>query len=242
VILRGDCLELLKTIPDASVDMVLCDPPYGTTACKWDSVIPFKLMWKELKRVTKANGAIVIFGSEPFSSHLRVSNVRDFKYDWIWDKIRPVGFLNAKRAPMKRHEIASVFQTKKYNPQMVPLERPQTYKCYGPSETNSEMKNDGVRRVRTHKYPQSIVEFSAGPTKGRVHPTQKPVALLEYLIKTYTVENETVLDFTMGSGSTGVACANTNRQFIGIELDEKYFAIAEKRINEALAAKQSGAA
>jgi len=233
-LLHGDCLELMKDIPDNSIDMVLTDPPYGTTACKWDTVIDFDLMWNELKRITKDNGAICLFGSEPFSSALRMSNIKMFKYDWIWDKVTASGFAIAKYVPLKQHEIISVFAKGKtiYNPQMVKMDKPDSYKCYSKSESSPLASNDGKRRTRTHKYPKTIITESNANRKGRLHPTQKPVALLEYLIKTYTLENETVLDFTMGSGSTGVACKNLNRKFIGIEKDDKYFKIAKDRIEE----------
>lgn len=219
----------MKTIPDKSVDMVLTDPPYGTTACKWDTIIPFAPMWLELKRIVKINGAICLFGSEPFSSALRMSNIKMFKYDWIWLKSNGGGFLNANRQPLKRHEIISIFSQKgtAYFPQKT---KGKKYTCTRASagETTQDQsvagwvtKNDGSR------FPLSYQKFSS---ETGLHPTQKPVALLEYLIKTYTIEGETVLDFTMGSGSTGVACKNLNRNFIGIEKDEKYFKIARQRI------------
>ena len=307
---HGDCLELMKNIPDGSVDLVLTDPPYGTTACKWDSVIPFEPMWEQLKRIVKRGGAIVLFGSEPFSSLLRASNIDWYKYDWIWEKEQSSSGLQAKIAPMKKHENISVFfqaptddttnaykwlkeyfQTEKkkcglsskqmkellgnymashyftngeqfaipslgdyeklqktgffcvpydrikeeyekakntYNPQMT---EGKAYKghfapgaeVHGKS-THYVKDNDGTR------YPTSILKFNR--EKG-LHPTQKPVALLEYIIRTYTNESETVLDFTMGSGSTGVACVNTGRNFIGIELDDKYYSVARKRIEAA---------
>lgn len=309
-LLKGDCLELMKNIPDGSVDLVLTDPPYGTTACKWDSVIPFEPMWEQLKRIVKRGGAIVLFGSEPFSSLLRASNIDWYKYDWIWEKEQSSSGLQAKIAPMKKHENISVFfqaptddttnaykwlkeyfQTEKkkcglsskqmrellgnymashyftngkqfaipslddyeklqktgffcvpydkikeeyekakntYNPQMT---EGKVYKghfapgaeVHGKS-THYVKDNDGTR------YPTSVLKFNRA--KG-LHPTQKPVALLEYLIRTYTNEGETVLDFTMGSGSTGVACVNTNRNFIGIEFDENYYNIACERISKA---------
>lgn len=246
----GDCLELMKDIPDGSVDLVLTDPPYGTTACKWDSVIPFEPMWEQLNRIIKPNGAILLFGSEPFSSALRMSNIKNFKYDWIWEKTRVLGFMNAKNKPMNDHEIISVFSAgtcaNKSNMRMI-------YNPQGLKECNKKVNGEkwcsadraGHRFARPcHKkeyiqkytgYPKQILKFQSEPKP--VHPTQKPVPLLEYLIRTYTNENEgeTVLDFTMGSGSTGVACVNTNRQFIGIELDDGYFNIAKKRIKEAQA-------
>jgi DNA modification methylase len=177
---KGDCLEVMKEIPSGSIDAIITDPPYGTTACKWDSVIPFDLMWEQLNRIIKPNGAIVLFGSEPFSSALRMSNIKNYKYDWKWDKVRGVGF-----------------QIAKY-----------------------------------HNHPTNIITVSNASQKGKQHPTQKPILLMEYLIKTYTNENETVLDFTMGSGSTMVACQNTNRNGIGIEMDDNYFEVAKKRIED----------
>lgn len=234
-LLHGDCLELMKTIPDKSIDMVLADVPYGTTACKWDIVIPFEPMWKELKRITKDNGAICLFGIEPFSSHLRMSNLKMFKYDWIWDKKKPSGFQLAKVRPMQKHENISVFSIKKHNYFPIKTKRDKIRKngFKSMSESSQLSKHDGQIREYCFYLPKSIIEFSNANQKGRVHPTQKPVPLLEYLIKTYTLENETVLDFTMGSGSTGVACVNLDRNFIGIEKDERYFEIAMKRIENA---------
>lgn len=231
-LIHGDCLELMKQIPDKSIDMVLTDPPYGTTACKWDVVIPFEPMWEQLKRITKDNGAICLFGSEPFSSHLRLSNLKMFKYDWIYQKSHAVGFLNCKKQPLNEHEIISIFNARNYHPQLInKLEKNIRPKTLKPRLTESygKFKEGDTRTIPIDKaYPKSIIKFNRDQKK--FHPTQKPVALLEYLIKTYTLENETVLDFTMGSGSTGVACKNLNRKFIGIEKDEKYFEIAKNRI------------
>ena len=229
-LLKGDCLELMKDIPDNSIDMVLTDPPYGTTACKWDSVIPFEPMWEQLKRITKNNGAICLFGSEPFSSHLRMSNIKMFKHDWIWDKVKPVGFQIAKIRPLMRHEIISVFGKGKINyyPIKTDLDKVRTSKVYSNSDAMKTPLYE--KRIVRGKMPTSIIVESNASNKGRVHPTQKPVALLEYLIKTYTLENQTVLDFTMGSGSTGVASKNLNRDFIGIEMDDLYYRIACARI------------
>lgn len=227
----------MKQIPNQSVDFVLTDPPYGTTACKWDSVIPFEPMWEQLNRIIKLNGAICLFGSEPFSSALRMSNIKHFKYDWIWDKKIPSGMCNAKIQPMRQTENISVFMNgkSKYNPQMVkrnkPIKAGGLKDSYSGGNAGQTMKP--LHRVYDEKYPTTILTFDK-IRKGSLHPTQKPVDLLEYLIRTYTNEGETVLDFTMGSGSTGIACLNTNRSFIGIELDEKYFAVAEQRINESL--------
>lgn len=242
-LLHGDCLELMKDIPDKSIDMVLTDPPYGTTACKWDNIIPFEPMWNELKRITKDNGAICLFGSEPFSSHLRLSNIKMFKYDWYYNKKKPTGAQLAKKMPLNDCEIISVFYKKQttYNPQPY---RKSTNGRMSNKKTNENMSylTNGKDwcvgdNVGEFGYPRRVISHIGvinNLTKDRAgyHPTQKPVALLEYLIKTYTLENETVLDFTMGSGSTGVASKNLNRKFIGIEKDEKYFNIARERIGE----------
>ena len=247
-VMQGDCLELMKEIPSGSVDMVLADPPYGTTACKWDSVIPLEPMWRELKRVIKPKGAIVLFGQEPFSSYLRCSNVEEYKYDWYWRKSRPSGFTNAKLKPLKDIEIISVFsigttangssKNMPYYPQgvedcNVEWSRPKVY-LEGDRGVNPARKNSKTRRViEKTGYPRQVLDFS-NPNSEVLHPTQKPVALMEYLIKTYTNEDEVVLDFTMGSGSTGVACVNLNRKFVGIELDNDYFNIGINRIAESI--------
>lgn len=231
---QGDCLELMKEIPDASIDMILCDLPYGTTACKWDSIIPFEPLWKQYDRIIKENGAIVLFGSEPFSSHLRISNIKKYKYDWVWNKKLAGNAILAKKQPLKIHENILVFNTTKYFPQMIKGKRRR--KMTGGLDTNKvETIQSSISYQKEYindlYYPQSIQEFSiANLRKGRLHPTQKPVALLEYIIKTYTNELDIVLDNCMGSGSTCVACKNTNRHYIGFELDEKYFEIAKKRI------------
>jgi site-specific DNA-methyltransferase (adenine-specific) len=234
-LMQGDCLELMKTIPDGSVDMVLTDPPYGTTACKWDSVIPFEPMWEQLKRVTKKNGAIVMTASQPFTSALVMSNLKMFKYCWVWEKTIATNFMLVRKQPAKRHEDIAVFYRAQpaYSPQMEAGEpytdkpRKRTVGVHGDAVTvKLSIENTGSR------YPSSVQRFSNG-NNGTVHPTQKPVALMEYLIKTYTNEGETVLDFTMGSGTTGVAAKNLNRGFIGIELDEAYFNIAKERIGAA---------
>jgi len=230
-LLHGDCLELMKDIPDKSIDMILCDLPYGTTACKWDVIIPFEPLWEQYKRIIKDRGAIVLFGSEPFSSYLRMSNIRQYKYDWIWDKKKGGNIMNLKQQPYKVHEIISVFAGGNYYPIMTE-QRPRTGKTYSIGEANG-IENYGDLRHYDKKFPKSILEVSNANQKGKVHPTQKPVALLEYLIKTYTNENETILDNCMGSGSTGVACINTNRNFIGIEKDKTYFEIAKNRIEKA---------
>ena len=244
-LLKGDCLELMKEIGDNSIDAIITDPPYGTTACKWDSVIDFDLMWEQLNRIIKPNGAIVLFGSEPFSSALRLSNINNFKYDWIWEKSMPTGMAQSSYMPMKYHETISVFVNKgkpTFNKQLAErnkssLERAK-YKIQGSSNKSNHVnmgKQEATYYDATKVNPKTILKFKSVPNtpKGsKLHPTQKPLELMEYLIKTYTNENETVLDFTMCSGTTLVACKNTNRDFIGIEQDENYFNIAEKRIND----------
>ena len=238
-LLKGDCLEVMKGIETGSIDAIITDPPYGTTACKWDSVIDFDLMWEQLNRIIKPNGAIVLFGSEPFSSALRMSNIKNFKYDWIWEKNRPSGHLNAKKQPLKNHEIVSIFYNKPctYNPIKTKAEEHlidkrktiNNGKIKGGSYINGSKGFEDIRvKDNGLRYPKTIQKFNA---ERGLHPTQKPVSLMEYLVLTYTNENETVLDFTMGSGTTGVACVNTNRNFIGIEQDAKYFDIATERIN-----------
>ena len=229
---KGDCLEVMKQIESGSVDAIITDPPYGTTACKWDSVIDFDLMCEQLNRIIKPNGAIVLFGSQPFTSALIMSNIKNYKYDWIWDKPKGSGFLNAKKRPLRHYETISIFSygTPIYYPQGLiegvfnnsrpALENEPT--LYGKQKQHKESKFTN--------YPKDIIRYSK-PHKP-VHPTQKPLELMEYLISTYTNEGELVLDFTMGSGTTGVACVNTNRNFIGIEMDENYFNIASDRIKQ----------
>lgn len=236
--MQGDCLERMKGIDSDSVDMILTDPPYGTTACKWDSVIPLEPMWEQLKRIVKSNGAIVMTATQPFTSALVSSNIKMFKYEWVWDKVTARGHLVAKKRPMAQHENILVFYAKPpvYNPQMIdrPKDKIEYRKIteYKRTEICGGAKTNAPTHVTYDKwYPKTIiVESNAGSSVKSVHPTQKPVALMEYLIKTYTNKNETVLDFTMGSGTTGVACKNLNRNFIGIELDEGYFKIAQNRI------------
>lgn len=242
---NGDCLEIMKSIPDGSVDCIITDPPFQVTQCKWDKIIPFELMWEQLERAIKPNGAIVLFGSEPFSSHLRLSNFKNYKYDFYWNKTKPVGFANAKKMPLKDIETISVFYRKPptYNPQdIVKCNRVISNSTKVKKQNNITALNGGAFKTESFKqeytnYPRQILKFSV---EQGLHPTQKPVALLEYLIKTYTQEGETVLDFTMGSGSTMIACLNTNRKGIGIELDNHYFDVATKRINEHKATLNSG--
>ena len=229
---KGDCLQVMDELiaRGVVVDAIICDPPYGTTACKWDTVIPFNEMWLRLNKLIKPNGAIVLFGSEPFSSALRISNIKNYKYDWVWEKNFKTGHLNAKIQPMRSVENVSVFYKKQptYNAQGLKVHNKIKDRGIG-AETNNKC---GTVNIQTHTgYPHQLLKVSRDNGKS-VHPTQKPVALMEYLIKTYTNENETVLDFTMGSGSTGVACKNTNRNFIGIEMDDKYFNIAKDRIED----------
>jgi site-specific DNA-methyltransferase (adenine-specific) len=231
-LMLGDCLERMKEIPDGSVDMVMTDPPYGTTACKWDSVIPLEPMWEQLKRIIKPSGAIVMTASQPFTSVLGYSNIKWLKYAWVWDKVRPSGFQVAKYRPMMRQEDVLIFGKGKitYNRQMEKRDKPISGRVCAPSLSSPLAYNDGVKRIYTEKNPQSILVFNKGSDGKYIHPTQKPVALMEYLIRTYTNEGETVLDFTMGSGTTGVSCVNLGRSFIGIEMDENYFNIASDRI------------
>ena len=228
----GDCLELMKDIPDKSADMILCDLPYGITNCKWDNVIPFEPLWEQYNRIIKDNGAICLFGSEPFSSALRMSNIKNFKYDWIWNKKLAGNGILAKKQPLKIHEIVSVFNSGIYIPQMT-KGRYRKKMTGGIKESEITGGNSVVDEYSNNLYyPKTILEYGIGNMrKGRLHPTQKPVALLEYLIKTYTNEGDVVLDNCMGSGSTCVACVNTNRHYIGFEKEPKYYDIACKRLN-----------
>jgi len=249
-LIHGECLKEMSDISDNAIDMVLADPPYGITACKWDSIIPLKPMWEQLKRVIKPNGAIVMTASQPFTTMLIASNMQMFKYCWVWEKSRASGHIHAKNKPMKKHEDIVVFSTgvtthkgqsnKRmiYNPQnLIEVDK----ESYRPSR-GKKGSNVVARLCPSHKqtlkithenYPTSILKINSVHNVGAFHPTQKPVALMEYLIKTYTNEGDTVLDFVLGSGTTGVACKNLGRNFIGIELDEKYFEIAKQRIEEA---------
>ena len=241
-----DCFNVFPLIPDKSVDAIICDLPYGTTACKWDSILPFDKLWEQYERIIKPNGAIVLFGSEPFSSSLRMSKIDLWKYDWIWDKVQPTGAFIAQKQPMKLHEIISVFYKIQctYNRQMT--DRPA--KDLRPNQIATTKKLDkteyeylgGAKKLYSEDWdytkvnPKTIIQFQKSNERNKQfkHPTQKPLALIEYLIKTYTNENETVLDNCMGSGTTGVACKLTNRKFIGIEKEPEYFNIAQKRISE----------
>ena len=238
-LIHGDCLEVMKGMADKSVDLVLTDPPYGTTACKWDSVIPLDLMWAQLKRIIKSNGAIVLFGSQPFTSALIMSNLEMFKYELLWCKPSSADFVNAKNRPMKAHENIVVFSygnfangcsnKMTYNPQGLKIINKKRTVDKKPEIIGPRPNQDGRRYVQKFGgYPLSWRTLNNSYNK--VHPTQKPVALMEYLIKTYSNEGETVLDFCMGSGTTGVACKKLNRNFIGIEDDDEYFPMAKQRI------------
>ena len=242
---NGDCLEIMKNIPSQSVDMVLTDPPYGTTACKWDIIIPFEPMWAELKRICKPNAPMIFTASQPFTSMLVMSNLKEFKVEWIWEKAVGSNFATLKYQPMKEHESVLVFSNGGGKTPYYPIKEPRkgsgsarmnyghngskTGEANGSQDFKGWKEGDYDKDLRN---PSSVQYFNNRENTRGLHPTQKPVALLEYLIKTYTQEGETVLDFTMGSGSTMIACLNTNRHGIGIEIDEKYFSIAKNRIDE----------
>ncbi|WP_309148124.1 DNA-methyltransferase [Enterococcus plantarum] len=231
-----DCLVGMQQIPDKSIDMILCDLQYGTTQCRWDIVIPFDELWKQYNRIIKDNGAIVLFGSEPFSSHLRLSNIKNYKYDWVWDKVKGTGFLNAKRQPMRNHEFVHVFYKKQctYNPQKTTGHKlKQSYRSKNlQTDVYGEMQKD-YTYSSTERYPRSIQVFSTDTQNSSLHPTQKPVAWCEYLIKTYTNEGEVVFDGCSGSGTTAVAAINTNRKFICMEKEKEYFDKSVERIMKA---------
>ncbi len=233
-LIQGDCLEQMRTLPNGSVDMVLCDLPYGTTNCKWDSVIPLAPMWDRVRRVLKQKGVVLLTAQTPFDKVLGASNLAMLKYEWVWEKTAATGHLNAKKMPMKAHENVLVFYNKlpTYHPQKTTGHTPvhgftkrhdSDGECYGKTKTSAGGGN-------TDRYPRSVQVFPSDKQKSKLHPTQKPVALMEYLIKTYTNTGDVVLDFAMGSGTAGVACANLGRDFIGIEMDENYFNIAKTRI------------
>lgn len=235
----GDCLELMKQMPDASVDMILCDLPYGTTACKWDSLIPFDLLWTQYRRIAKPNSAIVLTAAQPFTTALIASNMREFAYCWVWDKKFAANFVQAKRMPLRIHEDVVVFcpsgKTPLYYPQMMPRDKPikkggnKQSAAIPIRQTETAAAFSATGKTYDEKCPETIIEFNCRVGRG-LHPTQKPVALMEYLVLTYTNPGDVVLDNCMGSGTTGVACANTGRRFIGIELDDTYFKIASDRI------------
>ena len=242
-LINGDCLVEMQKLEDQSVDLILTDLPYGTTACKWDNIIPYEPMWKELKRIRKEKTPIALFGNEPFSSHLRISNINEYKYDWKYKKLIASNFASAKYQPMKHIEDVMIFGKGVLNYYPIKQERAESGKSRIEAgyKYNSKKGGDFIGNInrtvtdqdydKNLKFPEDIQTFNNRAKGDRgYHPTQKPIKLLEYLIKTYTKENETVLDFTMGSGSTGVACKNTNRDFIGIELEKEYFDIAKDRI------------
>ncbi len=244
--IQGNCLDVMKDLPDGSIDAVITDPPYGKTACKWDTIIPMDDMWYRLNKLIKSNGVIALFGSEPFSSYLRISNIKNYRYDWVWYKNSTSGFALAKKRPMNNHELISIFYNNvgTYNyikePRLMTPEslKRMDYEFTTLKGTNSLQNIKKIQYKPENKklsYPKTVQFFKtiSNNDKNKFHPTQKPVELMEYLIQTYTNPGETVLDFTMGSGTTGVACVNTGRNFIGIELDEKYFKIAEDRISRA---------
>ena len=237
-ILLGDCLELMKDIPNGSIDMILADLPYGTTACKWDTIIPFDKLWEQYERIIKPNGAIVLFGSEPFSSSLRMSNIKKWRYDWIWEKTKAGNFQIVKYQPLKYHEIISVFSLNTHNYYPIKVEASESSKSrykYAISKSKGKLNhmasgvfNYSKNHDKEFKNPSSIIRCKSDTFT--LHPTQKPIALFEYLIKTYTNEGELVLDNTAGSGTTAIACLNTNRQFIVMEKEQKYYDIILKRV------------
>jgi len=233
---KGDCLELMKDIPDKSIDAIIADLPYGTTRNKWDSIIPLESLWEQYERIIKDNGAIVLTAQTPFDKVLGVSNLKYLRYEWIWKKSKPTGHLNAKKMPLKEHENILVFYKK------LPIYNCLNLKVAGKVVQRTNKGNYGKSDKTTIQefsgYPRSVLEYPSVISKSQIHTTQKPVELIEYLIKTYTNEGEVVLDNTMGSGTTGVACVNTNRGFIGIELDDKYFEIAKERIEKAIAEEE----
>ena len=247
-LIRGDCLEKMKDISDKSIDMILCDLPYGTTACKWDVVIPFEPLWAQYKRIIKDRGAIALFGSEPFSSYLRMSNIKEYKYDWYFKKTKAIGFQHAKNKPMKIIETVSIFSNgmighkdkninrMQYYPQgVIPWKNRIVSPVWHGNMMGARPNQVGKGYLAYTNFPNDLLlDFKQPVGNKTLSPTEKSVGLLEYLIKTYTLENETVLDNCMGSGSTGVACINTNRKFIGIEKDENYFTIAKERIDKEL--------
>jgi len=239
-LMQGDCLELMKDIPDKSIDMILCDLPYGTTACSWDTIIPFEPLWEQYNRIIKDNGAIVLTASQPFTSALIMSNPRIYRYNWVYEKSKSSNFMTAKKQPMKNYEDVCVFYKKQptYNPLMEWVGIKDKRKKLAQESSYSQIHGSVIaprnrRKDSGFRYPKAIQKFNNADTSNQLHPTQKPVAFFEYLIKTYTDEGETVLDNCMGSGTTGVACKNLNREFIGMELDEGYFNIAKERIENA---------
>ena len=239
-LMQGDCLEMMKEISDSSIDLVLADPPYGRTPCTWDSIIPLEPMWDHLKRIIKPNGVIAMTASQPFTTTLISSNPKMFKYCWVWVKNKKTGFLNAKKQPLRQTEDVVIFYSKPptYNPQKTTGHKPvNSYtKHTSDGETMGKTKCGISGGGQTDRYPTNLIRVAVvnNDNSGgdKMHSSQKPVALMEYLIKTYTNDGDLVVDFAMGSGTTGLACVNLNRNFIGIELDKRYFNIAENRINQ----------
>lgn len=232
-LVNADCFDVFPFIEDKSIDAIICDLPYGTTACKWDNVLPFDILWNEYKRIIKPNGAIVLFGSEPFSSIMRISNLKNYKYDWIWNKKNSGSGLLAKKQPLKICEILSVFSfgTHNYYPQMIEGKM-RNKKSYGSKIGSVTGKiKAGDDKFNNLYFPKNIIEFSNANQNGKEHPTEKPIELLEYLVKTYTNENDMVLDNTMGSGVTNLACLKLNRKSIGIEKEKQYYDVAVRRLS-----------
>lgn len=241
-IYNEDCIEGMKKLPDCSIDCIICDLPYGTTQCEWDKIIPFDQMWEQINRIIKQDTAIVLFGAEPFSSQLRLSNKKAYKYDWVWDKCLGTGFLNAKKQPLRVHECISVFYYKQptYNPQFFYKGHKRKMKGMSlkPHSQNYGAQQDHICQIDDYMcYPLSIIQVPQirGNGKEKVnHPTQKPVALIEYLVRTFSNENDTILDFCIGSGTTAVACTNLSRNYIGFESNSIYYQLACNRVKEAL--------
>lgn len=236
---HGDCLEVMKSLPDNSIDSIITDPPYGTTSCKWDIIIPFEEMWSQLKRISKPHCPTLLFGQEPFSSFMRVSNIDDYKYDWYWQKERATNIMQLKKRPGKVIETISVFYKKNatYNPQKTIHTGKLRSNKIGKGKLGTLVESSSVKKPKEYKddgtrYPLQVLNYKRDILTSNLHPTQKPLALLENLVKTHSNENDVVLDFTMGSGTTGLACKNLNRKFIGIEINEEYYKIAENRIGQ----------
>lgn len=235
IIYNQDCMEGMKLLPNKSIDMILCDLPYGTTQCKWDTIIPFDSLWNEYKRIIKDNGAIVLTSAQPFTSLLISSQINLFKYNWIWEKSKATGYLNSKKRPLIAHEDILIFSKKQtiYNPQMTPGEPYYKGKAHRPTEVYGKQKEILVENKDGLRYPRTVQYFKTAESEGQIyHPTQKPIALFEFLIKTYTNENDIVLDNCIGSGTTAIACKNLNRHFIGYETNQKYFDITNQRLKE----------
>ena len=232
---HGDCLEIMKDIPDGSIDMILCDLPYGTTQCKWDTIIPFGPLWEEYRRVAKKNAAIVLTAAQPFTSVLVASNLKEFKYTWVWEKSKATGYLNAKKMPMRAHEDVCVFYRKPpvYNPQKWMSTPYNKGTAHRPTEVYGKQKEVTVKNDTGERYPRTVQYFKTAESEGKVyHPTQKPVSLFQYLIETYSNEGDVVLDTCLGAGTTALAALKSNRNFVGIELDEEYVSISRQRIED----------